>query len=245
MKLQKRGIVLLPSGGDIKTGVPESDLQDVKPDIKGMNMIGYDTMAIGNHEFDKPLALLRKQQWAIFPFLSANIYQTSTGQRLFKPYLIFNKQSIKIAVIGLTTDDTVKLGNPGIFSDIEFRSPINEAKTVIQSLCANEKRDIVIAATHMRHYNNGEHGSNAPGDVEMVRSLPTGYLDMIVGGHSQYLVCMSVSRINYKQIDYMPGTLCIPDRQNGTWMVQAHEWGKYVGRADFEFKNGEFILTHY
>jgi 5'-nucleotidase/UDP-sugar diphosphatase len=26
---------------------------------------------------------------------------------------------------------------------------------------------------------------------------------------------------------------CQPDRQNGTWIVQAHEWGKYVGRADF------------
>ncbi|SPP32321.1 Mannosylglucosyl-3-phosphoglycerate phosphatase [Arsenophonus endosymbiont of Aleurodicus floccissimus] len=243
---KKGGIFLLLSAGDINTGVPESDLQDAEPDIKGMNMIGYDAMAIGNHEFDKPLAILRKQQqWATFPFLSANIYQPSIGQRLFKPYLIFNKQGIKIAVIGLTTDDTVKLGNPGIFSDIEFRSPVNEAKTVIQSLRANEKPDIVIAATHMGHYNNGEHGSNAPGDVEMARSLPTGYLDMIVGGHSQDPVCMSVSRINYKQVDYVPGTLCIPDRQNGTWILQAHEWGKYVGRADFEFKNGKFILTRY
>jgi 5'-nucleotidase/UDP-sugar diphosphatase len=37
----------------------------------------------------------------------------------------------------------------------------------------------------MGHYDNGEHGSNAPGDVEMARSLPAGSLAMIVGGHSQ------------------------------------------------------------
>lgn len=153
--------------------MPESDLQDAEPDIKGMNMIGYDAMVLGNHEFDKPLTNLRQQQlWATFPFLSANIYQISTGQRLLKPYQIFNKQGIKIAVIGLTTDDTVKLGNPGVLSDIEFRSPVNEAKMVIQSLRANEKPDIIIAMTHMGHYNNGEHGSNAPGDVKMARSLP-------------------------------------------------------------------------
>ncbi len=43
----------------------------------------------------------------------------------------------------------------------------------------------------------------------------------------------------------MPGTPCSPDRQNGIWIVQAHEWGKYVGRADFEFRNGELKLVHY
>ncbi|MCS5880429.1 hypothetical protein LNP17_07455 [Klebsiella variicola subsp. variicola] len=43
----------------------------------------------------------------------------------------------------------------------------------------------------------------------------------------------------------MPGTPCAPDRQNGIWIVQAHEWGKYVGRADFEFRNGEMKLVHY
>lgn len=35
------------------------------------------------------------------------------------------------------------------------------------------------------------------------------------------------------------------DRQNGIWIVRAHEWGKYVGRADFEFRNGEMKLVHY
>ena len=53
--------------------------------------------------------------------MSANIYQKSTGQRLFKPYALFDKQGIKIAVIGLTTDDTAKMGNPEYFTDIEFR----------------------------------------------------------------------------------------------------------------------------
>ena len=238
------GSVLLLSGGDINTGVPESDLQDAEPDFRGMNLIGYDAMAVGNHEFDNPLTVLRQQEkWAKFPFLSANIYQKSTGERLFKPWAIFKRQDLKIAVIGLTTDDTAKIGNPEFFTDIEFRKPAEEAKVVIQELQMNEKPDVMIATTHMGHYDNGNHGSNAPGDVEMARSLPEGALAMIVGGHSQDPVCMAAE--NRKQVDYVPGTPCAPDKQNGIWIVQAHEWGKYVGRADFEFRNGEMKMVNY
>ncbi|EEP1365900.1 bifunctional UDP-sugar hydrolase/5'-nucleotidase [Salmonella enterica] len=241
---QEGGSVLLLSGGDINTGVPESDLQDAEPDFRGMNLIGYDAMAVGNHEFDNPLTVLRQQEkWATFPFLSANIYQKSTGERLFKPWAIFTRQDIKIAVIGLTTDDTAKIGNPEYFTDIEFRKPAEEAKVVIQELNMNEKPDVIIATTHMGHYDNGDHGSNAPGDVEMARSLPTGSLAMIVGGHSQDPVCMASE--NKKQVNYVPGTPCAPDKQNGIWIVQAHEWGKYVGRADFEFRNGEMKMVNY
>ncbi|EDQ6599023.1 bifunctional UDP-sugar hydrolase/5'-nucleotidase [Salmonella enterica subsp. enterica] len=241
---QVGGSVLLLSGGDINTGVPESDLQDAEPDFRGMNLIGYDAMAVGNHEFDNPLTVLRQQEkWAKFPFLSANIYQKSTGERLFKPWAIFTRQDIKIAVIGLTTDDTAKIGNPEYFTDIEFRKPAEEAKVVIQELNINEKPDVIIATTHMGHYDNGDHGSNAPGDVEMARSLPAGSLAMIVGGHSQDPVCMASE--NKKQVNYVPGTPCAPDKQNGIWIVQAHEWGKYVGRADFEFRNGEMKIVNY
>ncbi|EJI6211659.1 bifunctional UDP-sugar hydrolase/5'-nucleotidase [Salmonella enterica] len=241
---QEGGSVLLLSGGDINTGVPESDLQDAEPDFRGMNLIGYDAMAVGNHEFDNPLTVLRQQEkWAKFPFLSANIYQKSTGDRLFKPWAIFTRQDIKIAVIGLTTDDTAKIGNPEYFTDIEFRKPAEEAKVVIQELNMNEKPDVIIATTHMGHYDNGDHGSNAPGDVEMARSLPAGSLAMIVGGHSQDPVCMASE--NKKQVNYVPGTPCAPDKQNGIWIVQAHEWGKYVGRADFEFRNGEMKMVNY
>ncbi|ATQ03717.1 bifunctional UDP-sugar hydrolase/5'-nucleotidase [Salmonella enterica] len=241
---QEGGSVLLLSGGDINTGVPESDLQDAEPDFRGMNLIRYDAMAVGNHEFDNPLTVLRQQEkWAKFPFLSANIYQKSTGERLFKPWAIFIRQDIKIAVIGLTTDDTAKIGNPEYFTDIEFRKPAEEAKVVIQELNMNEKPDVIIATTHMGHYDNGDHGSNAPGDVEMARSLPAGSLAMIVGGHSQDPVCMASE--NKKQVNYVPGTPCAPDKQNGIWIVQAHEWGKYVGRADFEFRNGEMKMVNY
>lgn len=64
------GQTLLLSGGDINTGVPESDLQNAEPDFIGMNLIGYDAMAVGNHEFDNPLSVLDMQrELAEFPML--------------------------------------------------------------------------------------------------------------------------------------------------------------------------------
>ncbi|MCE0494464.1 bifunctional UDP-sugar hydrolase/5'-nucleotidase UshA [Vibrio salinus] len=238
------GSVLLFSGGDINTGVPESDMQDAEPDFKGMNKIGYDAMALGNHEFDNPLSVLRKQQsWSNFPFLSANIYDRNTGKRLFPAYKMFNEQGIKIAVIGLTTEDTAKIGNPRYMKDIEFRDPKTEAKKLLEVINQTEQPDLIFAITHMGHYQNGKFGINAPGDVSLARYLNEGAMDMIIGGHSQDPVCMSGPNVINKQ--FKPGDACRPDYQNGIYIVQAHEWGKYVGRADFDFKNGKLTLVHY
>lgn len=232
------GHVLLLDGGDVNTGVPESDLQDAEPDFKGMNLLGYDAIAVGNHEFDKPLAVLEKQrQWAKFPLLAANIYRGT--QRLFEPYRIFERGGYRIAVVGLTTEDTKKMVLPENVAGIDFRKPADEAAKLVPDL--RGKADMVIAATHMGHYADGRSGVNAPGDVEMARAVKG--LDLIVGGHSQNPVCMTGE--NKRNDAYVPGQPCAPDRQNGAWIVQAHEWGKYVGRADFVIAGGKVELVKY
>ncbi|VEJ08972.1 bifunctional UDP-sugar hydrolase/5'-nucleotidase UshA [Actinobacillus delphinicola] len=241
----KHGYVLLFSGGDINTGVPESDMQDAKPDFMGMNALGYNAMAVGNHEFDNPLSVLMKQaHWANFPFLAANIYDKKTGKRIFQPYKIFNEGGVRIAVIGLTTEDTAKVGNPAYVKNIVFKNPIEEIKTLIPEIKKKDHPDLIFAITHMGHYHNAEHGVNAPGDVTLARSLPQGELNMIIGGHSQNPVCMNPDLKTYDK-NFKPGAACRPDKQNGTWIVQAYEWGKYVGRADFKYKDGKFTLVNY
>lgn len=238
------GSVLLLSAGDINTGVPESDLQDAEPDFKGMNNIGYDAMTVGNHEFDKPLNILfRQEKWAQFPILSANIYDKKSGERLFKPYALFVEQGLKIAVIGLTTEDTARIGNPEVIGGIDFHDPITEARMLIEALKKSERPDIVLALTHLGYYENGRHGINAPGDVSLARFLAAGDLDLIVGGHTHDAVCMAAPDVLAR--NFSPGDSCIPDKQNGTWIVQAYEWGKYVGRADFEFRNDVLELVNY
>ncbi|GGP39068.1 bifunctional UDP-sugar hydrolase/5'-nucleotidase UshA [Shewanella saliphila] len=237
------GETLVLSGGDINTGVPESDLQDALPDFIGMNEIAYDAMAVGNHEFDNPLAVLDSQRSvANFPMLAANIYRAD-GTRYFDAYKVFDVNGLRVAVIGLTTEDTAKIGNPEYISDITFTDPTTEAAKVIAEIKEAGTADIIFAATHMGHYADGENGSNAPGDVALARALTEGDLSAIIGGHSQNPVCMEPDTNAYA--DFEPGDDCAPDMQNGTYIMQAHEWGKYVGRADFEYFNGELQLASY
>ncbi|WP_257291601.1 bifunctional UDP-sugar hydrolase/5'-nucleotidase UshA [Endozoicomonas sp. ONNA1] len=219
----KDGNVLLLSGGDINTGVPESDLQDAVPDFMGMNLLGYDAMAVGNHEFDNPRSILEMQaELANFPFLSANIIDDKTGKTLFEPYTIFDVDGLQVAVMGLTTKDTPKQTSPGNLVGLTFKEPMVVASKLVPEL--KKKADIIIATTHMGHYADANYGANAPGDVTLARSVDG--IDLIVGGHSQ-------------------DPLFKPDHQNGTYIVQAWEWGKFVGRADFEFKNGDLKLVDY
>jgi 5'-nucleotidase/UDP-sugar diphosphatase len=234
------GHSLLLSGGDINTGVPESDLQDAEPDFKAMNMLGYDAMAVGNHEFDNELGVIRKQQdWADFPFLAANIYDESSGKRLFSPYQMFDVGELNVAVVGFTTEDTKKLGNPEFMGGISFTTPVAEAAKLVPEL--RKQADLVIAVTHMGHYQDAAYGINAPGDVTLARSVLG--IDVIVGGHSQDPVCMEGN--NQVKEKYQAGNPCTPDIQNDTYIMQAHEWGKYVGRADFVFRNGALFLRDY
>ncbi|WP_133407283.1 bifunctional UDP-sugar hydrolase/5'-nucleotidase UshA [Parashewanella tropica] len=233
------GSVLVLSGGDINTGVPESDLQNAIPDFVGMNLVGYDAMALGNHEFDNPKSVLDEQaRAASFPFLSANIYQKSDNtQRVFTPYKIFTIGSLKLAVIGLTTPDTENIGNPQFVGGYTFTNPVDETKKVIDEI--GDKANVFMAVTHMGYYKNAAHGSNAPGDVTLARGLTDKYankLAAIIGGHSQNLTCTN---------DYTPGGECTPDRENNTYIFQAGDWGRYVGRADFEYYNNELHMVKY
>ena len=209
------GKVLLLSAGDINTGVPESDIQEAKPDFIGMNMIGYDAMALGNHEFDNPLdVLLEQERWANFPFLAANIFYKGSDKRLFKPYLMKDLDGVRVGILGLTTEDTETLVMQSNVEDIYFTDAVATAQEWVPKLKNEEKADVVIALTHIGHYLNAQYGSNAPGDVTLAKNIDG--VDIIVGGHSQ-------------------NKMEKPDIKNSTYILQAWEWGKYVGRADFVY----------
>jgi 5'-nucleotidase/UDP-sugar diphosphatase len=220
----KKGAHLLLSGGDINTGTMESDIFDAEPDFLGMKFIGYDAMAVGNHEFDNSYEVILKQKkWASFPFLSANIFWKKNKKRVFEPaYLVKNFHGVKVGIFGLTTVDTpFKASHDDAKKKFEFRSIIKSAKEIVGVLKKKEKVDLIIAVTHVGH-----HGSaTSNGDIDLAQKVDG--IDVIVGGHSQEI-------INAQE-------------HNGTLIVQAEDWGKYVGvldlyvnqshqRVDFEYE---------
>lgn len=215
------GHVLLLDAGDVNTGVPQSDVQDAEPDFRGMAKLKYDVMALGNHEFDNPLKTIMKQnEWAGFPFVSANIYDKSSKKRIFPSHIQKEIDDLKVTVFGLTTEDTPEKSTHGRDPKVYFTPAVEEAKKLVPAL--RKDSDVLIAVTHIGHYPDESHGPHSPGDVTLARQVNG--IDLIVGGHTQK-------------------PLFEPDVQNGTVIVQAYEWGKYVGKVDLEILDGKVKLV--
>lgn len=229
------GSLLILNAGDINTGVPESDIHNARPDIEGLNAIGYEAMTLGNHEFDNPNQLLGMQEkWAKFPFLSANIRYKDSGKYLVQPYTVLNKQGLDIAVVGLTTEETATAANVAYTRNLTIADSEQTAREALKQLEERKKKpDITIALTHLGYHS----------DQKLARALPPQAFDVIIGGHSHHTVC--VDDKGQLKADYRPGDDCRPDFQNGTWIMQAGEWGKYLGRADFTFQDGKLDLQSY
>lgn len=214
--------VLLLSAGDINTGPPESNVFNAKPDFEGMRMIGYDAMTLGNHEFDKPLSVLREQQnIANFPFLGSNIV-TLDGKPAFTPYVIKDVGGKKVAIIGFTTPDTPKFTPRANTETLKFLDPTETSGELVKKL--KSENDLVIGLSHLGYFPGENHGLNAPGDETLARKVPG--IDIIVGGHT------------HTEIPE-------PVRIGDTVIVQAKESGHFVGRMDINLSSGKPVIENY
>ncbi|NQU02967.1 MAG: metallophosphoesterase, partial [Syntrophaceae bacterium] len=213
-EIEKAGAhLLLLSGGDINTGVPESDLLDAEPDIKLMNIIGYDAMVLGNHEFENPLGVLMKQQkWAEFHFLSANIVKGEIGEPLFRRYILKDFDGLTVAIFGLTTEEVPILTPPEHTKTLKFKGIIDTARALVPEL--RREADIVIALTHAGLWEDSGQGHKTAGDLKLAQEVSG--IDIIIGGHSH--TAMKEPRI-------------VKD----TIIVQAGAYSEYVGRLDIAF----------
>jgi 2',3'-cyclic-nucleotide 2'-phosphodiesterase (5'-nucleotidase family) len=164
---------LLLSAGDMFQGTPISNLFRGKPVVETMNRMGFDAMTLGNHEFDWGMeAFQNLRKAAVFPFLSANIIDDK-GALLpgVKPYAIFQKKGLKIAVIGITTPETLYTTKPGNIKGYHVVSVEKALPPLIEKV-KKEGADLVIVLSHMGLDEDRNMASQVSG------------IDLIVGGHS-------------------------------------------------------------
>ena len=212
----KGGHVLFLHAGDINTGVPESDLLDAEPDIVALSMMGLDAVVLGNHEFDNPRDVLLKQMHlASFPFLSCNFVKPN-GELFTKPYIIKDFGDIKVAIIGVTTEETMIL-EPIYLEGAKFVNAVDSVKKYVEML--RDKVDLIVVLSHLG-YGESEEPEKYTRDVDLAKKVDG--IDVIVGGHT------------HTKFDKPPVV-------NGTIIVQAWEWGKQLGRLDLEVENGKIV----
>jgi 2',3'-cyclic-nucleotide 2'-phosphodiesterase/3'-nucleotidase len=113
-----------------------------------MNYMGYDACTVGNHDLEAGHRvydrLIKKYN---FPLLGANALNIISGKPYFKPYQIFEKKGIKIAVFGLVTPAIPNWLPPQLYSGIEFKDMVETARQWMPVIL-NEKPDLVIGLFH-------------------------------------------------------------------------------------------------
>lgn len=177
---QEHKNMLLFDCGDFSQGTPYYNMYKGEVEIKLMNAIGYDAATIGNHEFDFGLEnMARLFKMANFPIVCANYgFEGTVLESLVKPYIILNKDGLKIGVFGLSPkmEGLVQASN---CEGVTYQDPIEAANKVAHHLKMEEDCDVVICLSHL-----GLRPSALNQDSDQVLVRNTANIDVVLGGHS-------------------------------------------------------------
>jgi len=192
--------------------------EPVDPMMLSMNALGFDALAMGNHEYNFGLAVLQKaQREAKFPWLSANTLRAGTSEPAYTPFLIKEVKGVRVGILGLTTPGIPNWENAANYTGLTFADPVESARHWVEVLRSRERVDLVVAAMHMGLEENVATGVPSPGQVPgensalaIARSIPG--IDLIFMGHTHREVAgLSVA---------------------GCLLTQASRWGDRLARAD-------------
>lgn len=208
------------SAGDMLQGSGISNLNYGVDVINIMNIIGFDAMTVGNHEFDWELSTVLNyfdgntdNGEANFPLLGCNVIDKRTNALPvnMQSHTVFERAGLKIAVIGyigLGLEDSIATN---MVANYEFVSPVPIISELSYQLRTEEDVDIVIACGHDASSVTNEGIANLSGDYRV---------DAIVNGHTHARANGSIQRQND---DYS-----VP-------YVQADDSGEYVGKIELTF----------
>ncbi|KAM9156279.1 5'-nucleotidase [Pangshura tecta] len=226
--------VLLLDAGDQYQGTVWFSYFKGREVVRFMNLLGYDAMALGNHEFDNGLdglldPLLKNVNFSI---LSANIQASrSIAPRIagyFQPYKILHVGSEKIGIVGYTTKETSFLSNPG--KDIYFEDEIEALQPHVDKLTTLGVNKIIAL---------GHSGFTVDQKIaQKVRGV-----DVVIGGHTNTFLYTGPPPSSEMPAGNYP-FLVKSDDGRQVPVVQAYAFGKYLGYLNVTFDDqGNVIKT--
>lgn len=219
--------LLLVDSGDTIQGTPleyfHNKRNNTPPDpmMLAMSALHYDSMTVGNHEYNFGLKVLEKaRSEAKFPWLSANTYEKQARGNStphYQSYIIKEVQDVRVGILGLTTPGIPNWENPPNYEGLEFKETVSEAKKWVAALRRVGKVDVVVIAMHMGIEQDMRTGIPSPSQVPnenaaiaIARQVPG--VDVILMGHTHQPV----------------NDLFV----NGVLLTQANRWASHVARAD-------------
>lgn len=190
--------LILLDNGDILQGQPTAyyynyiDTTTTHLCAAMMNFMDYDAGNMGNHDIETGRTVF--DRWASdchFPILGANIIETATEQPHFKPYIILERDGIKIAILGMITPAIPAWLSENLWRGLRFDDMEETARHWMTVIREQEKPDLVIGIFHAgrnAYVMNGKYNENASADI--ARHIPG--FDIVMMGHDHALACEKV-----------------------------------------------------
>jgi 2',3'-cyclic-nucleotide 2'-phosphodiesterase/3'-nucleotidase/5'-nucleotidase len=186
------------SGGDMFQGTPLSNILKGQPVIDMMKSIGFDAMALGNHEYDWGIDTVIDSRKATLknseiPVLAANVYDKKTGQLVnyVKPYVILEKDSVKIGIIGVVDNQEFpSIIMPSYVQNVNFKNPV----PIVNELAAKLRSQGVQIILVLAHMGAISYKTGVTGNLADFASKVTG-VDAIFGGHTHTIVATRIKGI--------------------------------------------------
>lgn len=193
------------------------------PMMLAMNALGYESMTVGNHEFNfglKNLSLARAA--AHFPWISANI-EVEPGARVkpFAPYILKTIAGVKIAVIGITTPGIPSWEKPVNYAGCRFLPGAEAAASAVERVRQAEHPDVILIAAHSG----------------LDRNLKTGalYTTALPGENTVYEIASKVRGIDAIIFGHTHSDLA-EGHVSGVLLMQPKNWGMSLGELDLTLK---------
>ena len=204
---------LVLDAGDIFHGLPIVTINKGESMAKIMDLIGYDAMTAGNHDFNYGYErLLELDQMTKFPVMGANV-KKADGTSLLTPYVIKEVDGIKIGIFGLATPETTYKTHPKNVEGLVFADPVKEAKSMVAEL--QGKTDMIIFLSHL-----GMDESSTDTSKKVAQEVEG--IDLIIDGHSHHVL---------KEGEVVGNTL----------IASAGEYAKYFGKVEVSFTAGKVV----
>ena len=181
------------SGGDYIQGSSLGVISQGEYIVKLMNLVGYDALTLGNHEFDYRLTRLDEliDMMNTKP-VCCNFQKIGENESYFEPYSIVSYGDVDIAYIGITTPSTITSSSPGQFKDSsgEFIYTFNPSSLydVVQDSIDSAKKDgadYVVAISHIGYDDKGLY-ENVEDIEDLIRN--TDGFDVVLDAHSHSVI---------------------------------------------------------
>ncbi len=193
--------LILLDNGDILQGQPSAyyynyiDTASVHLCAEMLNYMKYDAGNMGNHDVETGRKVF--DRWAKnckFPILGANIVETKTGRPHFKPYIVLERQGIRIAILGLITPAIPAWLSENLWKGLRFDDMEDTARRWMKIIREQEKPDLVIGLFHSgkdAYRLNGKYNENASADI--ARRVEG--FDVVLMGHDHALACEKIQNV--------------------------------------------------